>query len=185
MSKQSNALLRELQQYLMGQLQSTAAAGETESPYLAALGKNALGYNDFLRSGDYNGTPAGYQLNMSPLAGEERSAQLNNAPLSGGTTTAGQQPEGAYLLNHQDMTDKLASGYAGAKQQNIDQGAQQNIGTLFGLGGLEQDRRSGAAHNVQNLLGTYFQAANHKKPSFWGSLLQGAISAAPGLIAAL
>lgn len=185
MSRQSNQLLKELQTYLMGQLQSTAQAGETESPYLAALGKNALKYNDFLRGGDYNAPPPGTGLNMTPLATQERAAQLNNAPLAGGTTTAGQQPAGAYQLNHQDMQDKLASGYAGAKQQNIDQNAQGNEGALLGLGGLEQNRRTGAAHNVENMLGTYFSAIAGKRPSFLSSLLKGGIAAAPGILAAL
>jgi hypothetical protein len=183
MSKQSDRLLQQLQQYLMGNIRSSNDLAEHESPYLASLGKSANAYEDFLHG--KGEAPAGYAMNLTPLAMQKQEAEMNNAPLAGGTSAAGQQPSGAYQLNYAGNQDRFAGAEAQAKEDDRTQNANQVEGILMGLGGLDQDRRTGAARNMQSLLGTYFQSANNKKPGFWSSLLKGAVGAAPGILAAL
>jgi hypothetical protein len=185
-SKSSDRLLSQLQQYLMQNIASATAAGEQESPYLASLGKEATGYEDFLRAGNYNDSPAGHQLNRTPLALMKRASDLNDNPLTGQTQGRSMTPSsGSYQLNNLDRQDKFAAASADARQQNVNQNADANTGLLLGLGGLDDNRRVGAAHNVQNLLGTYFSMANNKKPSFLKRLVGGGLTALPGVLAAI
>lgn len=185
MANATQKLLASLQSYLMQNLQKSQQEATVESPYLTSLGKDATGYQNFLRGGDYAQPPGGYQLNMSPPAGQYRDAQLQNNPLGGGTAAAGTHPSGAYQLNHLDMQDRLAGGYSQAKQQNIDQGADSANKVLLGLGGLEQNRRTSAANQQGQMVHSLFSAYNNKKPSFLSSLLKGAVAAAPGIMMAM
>lgn len=185
MAKTQDLLLRQLQQFLMSNLASSQQQAQQESPYLTGLGQDAGNFQNILRGGDYNQLPGGYQMNMSPVAMQGHAAELNANPLGHGTSAAGIQPSGAYGLDQQGQRENLFRNYTGARQSNIDQGANSTNKVLMGLGGLEQERKSDAAHQQGQMLGSVMSAYNNKKPGFWGSLLKGGIQAAPAILAAI
>jgi len=186
-TKQYEQMLSTLMNQINSQFASSQQAAAQESPYLTQLGKDATSFLDTVRGGDLRNLKMGTFWNMSPLADRQKQRNLlANSGATGQAALAGGGNASLMALDKANRDAEFEADYANDFQNAVIGQTNAAKDTIYGLGQLEQNRRTGAASNNANLLGMSFNAINNKpKGGFLSSLFGGAMSALPGVIGAL
>lgn len=175
-------LIEQLQRMMTQMIQPAITAAQTEPPELTRLKGDANSFLDQVNSKDMRNLQTGSFWNMRPLADQNKQRDLLYNAGATGQAALGPAPGGLLALDKQNAADHAASDY-GSNFQDALQGATANAkNTLLGIGQEQDARNQGVLGPISNL--TQFAATVKKPPSFWGSLLQGGLTALPSILAA-
>lgn len=138
------------------------------SPYETALGQQYQANHNYLYGGDLKNLPTGYNVNLLPVADEQRMGQYGTG--QAGTVAAGANPYGAINTQNDINNDQVTRNYGTAYGNMANQIGQTSNGMVGALNNLQMNRNQEAVQNgVQGL----YNIGNRPKGFNWLSLIPG------------
>jgi len=185
MGNSSKKLMQQMQQMISTMLQPAIQAQQQESPYLTRLGQDATGFLDQVKSGDLRGIKTGTFWNMDSLANRNKQRSLVANSAAQGQGALGTPNASLLALDRANRDAETEHDYNSEFQDQIGQQTANAKNALMGLGSAEEQRKAGVTGSLSGLFGQIqpYTSQQASKPSWWSSLLQSGLSAAPGIAA--